>query len=134
VSDVSTLRDARLLRSFAEAHIDVDRTRRIVQAAGIERPAVLMDSQAKHVTIASGRADLLVRIPARGDYRERIWDHAAGALAIEEAGGHVTDLDGRPLDFHTGRRFERNRGIVAANRHLHPLILDVIRACDRRSA
>jgi hypothetical protein len=29
---------------------------------------------------------------------------------------------------------ERNRGIVAANRHLHPLILDVIRACERRSA
>jgi len=134
VSDVSTLRDARMLRSFAEAHIDVDRTRRVMQAAGIERPAVLMDSQAKHVTIAAGRADLLVRIPARADYRERIWDHAAGALAIEEAGGHVTDLDGRPLDFHTGRRFERNRGIVAANRHLHPLILDVIRACDRRSA
>jgi len=42
----------------------------------------------------------------------------------------VTDLDRRPLDFHTGRRFERNRGIVAANRHLHPPILDVLRACE----
>ena len=127
VSDVGALRDARMLRSVAESHIDIDRTRKVTEAAGIERPPALMDSQAKHVAIASGRADLLVRIPASADYRERIWDHAAGALAIEEAGGHVTDLDGRPLDFHTGRRFERNRGIVAANRHLHPLILDVLR-------
>jgi 3'(2'), 5'-bisphosphate nucleotidase len=85
-----------------------------------------MDSQAKHMAIAAGRADLFVRIPA-GDYREHIWDHAAGMLAVEEAGGRVTDLEGRPLDFRTGRRLERNHGIVAANRPLHPLILRVIR-------
>jgi 3'(2'), 5'-bisphosphate nucleotidase len=126
VSEVCSLRDARMLRSVAESHIDVDRTRKVIEAAGIERSPALMDSQAKHVAIAAGRADLLVRIPARADYREHIWDHAAGALAIEEAGGHLTDLDGRPLDFHTGRRLERNRGIVAANRHLHPLLLDVL--------
>jgi 3'(2'), 5'-bisphosphate nucleotidase len=117
-----------MLRSVAESHIDVDRTHEVVATAGIERPPVLMDSQAKHVAIAAGRADLLVRIPARADYREHIWDHAAGALAIEEAGGRLTDLEGRPLDFRTGRRFERNRGIVAANRYLHPLILEVLRA------
>ena len=126
VSEVCSLRDARILRSVAESHIDVDRTRKVMEAAGIERPPALMDSQAKHVAIAAGRADLLVRIPAGADYRECIWDHAAGALVVEEAGGHLTDLDGRPLDFHTGRRLERNRGIVAANRHLHPLILDVL--------
>jgi 3'(2'), 5'-bisphosphate nucleotidase len=129
VSEVCALRDARMLRSLAESHIDVDRTRHLMRAAGIERPPILMDSQAKHVAIAAGHADLLVRIPASANYREYIWDHAAGALVIEEAGGCLTDLDGRPLDFHTGRRFERNRGIVAANRHLHPLVLEVLRTC-----
>lgn len=129
VSEVCALRDARMLRSLAESHIDVDRTRHVMRAAGIERPPILMDSQAKHVAIAAGHADLLVRIPRSADYREYIWDHAAGALVIEEAGGCLTDLDGRPLDFHTGRRFERNRGVVAANRHLHPVILEVLRTC-----
>jgi 3'-phosphoadenosine 5'-phosphosulfate (PAPS) 3'-phosphatase len=33
------------------------------------------------------------------DYREAMWDQAAGALLVEEAGGRVTDLDGLPLDF-----------------------------------
>ncbi|RPI52903.1 MAG: hypothetical protein EHM55_15320 [Acidobacteria bacterium] len=130
VSDVYALGDARVLRSFVDSHIDVDRTNRVLQTARVGRSPILMDSQAKHMAIAAGRADLFVRIPA-GDYREYIWDHAAGALAIEEAGGCVTDLEGRPLDFQTGRRLERNRGLVAANRHLHPLILDVLRRCDR---
>ena len=128
VSDVRSLRDARMVRSVAESHIDVDATRALIQAAGIEHPPVLMDSQAKQATIAAGGADLLVRIPAQADYREYIWDHAAGALAIEEAQGHLTDLDGRPLDFSSGRQLERNRGIVASNGHLHPLVLDALRA------
>jgi 3'(2'), 5'-bisphosphate nucleotidase len=129
VSEVRSLRHARTLRSVAESHVDVDRTRRVMRAAGIDRPPLLMDSQAKHVAIAAGQADLLVRIPASADYREYIWDHAGGALVIEEAGGCLTDLDGRPLDFGTGRRFERNRGILAANRHLHPLVLKALRNC-----
>jgi 3'-phosphoadenosine 5'-phosphosulfate (PAPS) 3'-phosphatase len=37
-----------------------------------------MDSQAEHVLIAAGLADLLIRIPARPAFREKIWDQAAG--------------------------------------------------------
>jgi 3'(2'), 5'-bisphosphate nucleotidase len=123
VSTAASLSAARMLRSVAESHIDADATRRFAEAAGIERPPVLMDSQAKHAAIAMGRADLFVRIPTTPDYREHVWDHAAGALAIEEAGGRVTDLAGRPLDFGAGRRLERNEGIVASNGLLHPAIL-----------
>jgi 3'(2'), 5'-bisphosphate nucleotidase len=125
-SDQRSLGKALMLRSFAESHIDVGATRNLIRAAGIERAPILMDSQAKQAAIATGRADLFVRI-ARGAYRERIWDHAAGTLAIEEAGGLVTDLDGRALDFRTGRRLEQNRGIVAGNRHLHPQLLKALR-------
>jgi hypothetical protein len=35
--------------------------------------------------------------------REKIWDHAAGVVIIEEAGGVVTDGMGRKLDFGLGR-------------------------------
>ena len=114
-----------MLRSFAESHIDVEATGAFIRAAGIERAPVLMDSQAKHVAIATGRADLFVRIPP-GDYPEHIWDHAAGTLAVEEAGGLVTDLDGQTLDFSTGRRLGRNRGVIAANRHLHSRVVEIL--------
>ncbi len=52
--------------------------------------------------------------PARPDYVENIWDVAAGALVLSEAGGAVTDAAGRPLDFGCGPKLLRNRGVVAS--------------------
>ncbi len=41
--------------------------------------------------VACGRAELYF------EYSLSPWDHAAGALVVEEAGGHVSDLGGKPL-------------------------------------
>jgi 3'(2'), 5'-bisphosphate nucleotidase len=71
-----------------------------------------MDSQAKHVALASGAADLLLRVPPQRDFHDAIWDSAAGSLLIAEAGGRVTDLDGRALDSTVGRRPLRNDGFL----------------------
>jgi HAL2 family 3'(2'),5'-bisphosphate nucleotidase len=60
-----------------------------------------MDSQAKHGMIARGDAELYVRLPKPG-YIEWIWDHAAGKVVVEEAGGIMTDTEGQPLDFTAG--------------------------------
>jgi 3'(2'), 5'-bisphosphate nucleotidase len=65
--------------------------------------------------------------PSRPDYREKVWDQAAGAIVIEEAGGKVTDLDGKPLDFTQGRTLANNRGICASNGVLHKAALDALR-------
>jgi len=88
-----------------------------------------MDSQAKYSVMAAGDGDLLFRLltKAQPDYREKIWDHAAGSLIIEEAGGRVSDLMGRPLDFTQGRSLTNNVGIVATNGHLHETALHAIR-------
>jgi 3'(2'), 5'-bisphosphate nucleotidase len=95
---------------------------------GIQAGPLLMDSQAKHAVLAAGRADLLLRFPTRSDAHDWIWDQAAGALLIEEAGGQVSDLTGRPLDFSTGRRLLRNSGLVASNGWLHDAALRAIAA------
>lgn len=63
--------------------------------------ATRMDSQAKHGVIARGGAELYARLPKPG-YVEWIWDHAAGKVVVEEAGGKMTDVDGRELDFSLG--------------------------------
>ena len=44
------------------------------------------------------------------DYREKIWDHAAGMIVVEEAGGRVTDVRGQPLDFRRGPHARRQPG------------------------
>lgn len=122
VSAVADAARARLTHSVEESHSDRGRMERVRQALGSLVPPVLLDSQAKHVVIAAGEADVLVRFPRAG-YHEAIWDIAAGALLIEEAGGRVTDLAGRPLDFSTGRRLTGNVGLVATNGRLHDAVL-----------
>ena len=59
--------------------------------------------------------------------REKIWDQAAGAILIEEAGGRVTDMHGEPLDFGCGRTLARNAGIIASNGHLHEAVIEALR-------
>ena len=53
---------------------------------------------AKYAVVASGNAEIYLRLPSGRRYVENIWDHAAGALLVEEAGGRVTDIDGRDLE------------------------------------
>jgi len=127
---VSSCRDPRsgqVLRSFEAEHIDLDIFNAIVETLGVEAPPTLMDSQAKHLVIAAGRADLLIRVPATKSFRDKIWDQAAGSLIIEEAGGRVTDLSGANLDFGTGRFLIRNEGVIASNGLLHTAVLDAVR-------
>jgi 3'(2'), 5'-bisphosphate nucleotidase len=128
---VSAARDpacARVLHSFEPAHSSMDELQQVLHAMGIQAEPLLMDSQAKHAVLAAGRGDLLLRFPASSDAHDWIWDQAAGALLIEEAGGQVSDLTGRPLDFSTGRKLLRNRGLVASNGWLHDAALRAIAA------
>ena len=124
---------ARLLRSFESGHTNVSQIDVFAQALGIQAEPVLMDSQAKYAVLAAGKGDLLLRLlsAAQPNYREKIWDQAAGSLVLEEAGGRITDLDGVALDFTTGRSLRNNRGILASNHTLHAAALQAL-APDRR--
>jgi len=121
VSDVEESEDARILRSFAAEHTDPEKLGRLASSLGTSREPVLMDSQAKYALLAAGRGDLIFRLisPERPDYEELIWDQAAGSLIVTEAGGRVTDLNGRDLDFSAGRKLSNNVGVVASNGVLH---------------
>jgi 3'(2'), 5'-bisphosphate nucleotidase len=132
VSQRSFPPDARLLRSFESGHTNVGQIDLFAQAMGIQAEPVRMDSQAKYAVLASGKGELLLRLlsTAKPDYREKIWDQAAGSIVVEEAGGMITDLHGKPLDFTAGRTLARNRGILASNTLLHPAALDGLRAVE----
>ena len=125
VSGRADPRQARLLRSFEASHTDEGQLDRLASALGCLAPPERMDSQAKYAVMASGKADLLFRLisPARPDYREKIWDQAAGSIIVEEAGGRVTDLEGKALDFTPGRELVKNTGVLASNGALHDAAL-----------
>jgi HAL2 family 3'(2'),5'-bisphosphate nucleotidase len=93
---------------------------------GIVAPPLRMDSQAKYAVVARGQADIYLRLPTRSEYREKIWDHAAGALIVSEAGGIVTDITGRPLEFNHGRELAVNQGVIVTNGRLHKRVVDSI--------
>ncbi len=128
VSTVSDPAQARLLRSFEAGHTSVGGIDLFARKLGIAAEPVRMDSQAKYAVLAAGEGEIYLRLlsPKKPNYREKIWDQAAGALVIEEAGGTVTDLDGKPLDFTAGRTLANNRGICATNTVLHPAALQAL--------
>jgi 3'(2'), 5'-bisphosphate nucleotidase len=120
---------ARILRSVEKAHTNTDEIGQLARTLGITAEPVAMDSQAKYAVLAAGAGDVLLRLisPSRPDYREKIWDQAAGSIVVTEAGGRITDLDGRSLDFSRGRTLANNRGIVATNGRLHDAFLAALK-------
>jgi 3'(2'), 5'-bisphosphate nucleotidase len=126
-SDVERLRFA---ESVESGHSDHALQQAIAQAAGISRPSLRMDSQAKYGVVARGDAALYLRLPSpkSPDYRENIWDHAAGTLIVEEAGGRVTDMHGQPLDLASDYKMRHNRGVVVSNGVIHEPVLQALAA------
>ena len=118
----------RFAESVEAAHANFTLQQAIADAVGITHPSLRMDSQAKYGLVARGDAALYLRLPSAKspDYREKIWDHAAGYLVITEAGGRVTDMLGQPLDFASGPKMDHNRGVVASNGLLHQAVLEAL--------
>jgi 3'(2'), 5'-bisphosphate nucleotidase len=111
----------RLLESVETDHNDRPRQEAIARSLGMTLPPMRVDSQAKYALLATGMGALYLRLPQQEavSRHEKIWDHAAGVLIVEEAGGLVTDLDGQPLDFSVGALLAANRGIVAGVTSAH---------------
>ena len=103
-----------------------DLTAQVVERVGIRAIPDRLDSQAKYAVVARGESALYLRHSLNREYREKVWDHAAGVLVTEEAGGKVTDVFGQPLDFSQGRELSANHGIVATNGLLHDRVLAAV--------
>ncbi|KAG8906515.1 hypothetical protein FRB99_006735 [Tulasnella sp. 403] len=120
----------RFLESVEAAHSSHSFASVVSEALQVTTPPLRMDSQAKYCTVAaqSSGGDIYLRLPVPGkNYIEKIWDHAAGALIIEESGGIVSDSFGRPLNFGLGRTLGENFGIVAcASGDVHSRVIRAI--------
>jgi myo-inositol-1(or 4)-monophosphatase len=59
------------------------------------------------------------RLDGFWEFKLKPWDMAAGMLLVEEAGGRVSDRDGKPTDVHT-------YCVVASNGIIHDLLLGLL--------
>ncbi len=130
VDAVATPKDATFCESVESAHTSHSRSARIADILGVTRPPFRIDSQCKYAAVARGDASIYLRLPSKKGYQEKIWDHAAGACVIEEAGGRVTDITGAALDFTCGRTLANNSGVVATNGTIHDAVIAAITKTD----
>ena len=72
----------RFCESVESAHSSHDDAARIADRLAIRAEPRRLDSMAKYAVVARGEAEAYLRLPRRADYREKIWDHAAGVLAV----------------------------------------------------
>ncbi|KAG5564284.1 hypothetical protein RHGRI_000476 [Rhododendron griersonianum] len=108
--------EASFFESFEAAHSLHDLSSSIANKLGVKAPPARIDSQAKYGALS------------RGDgYREKISDHAAGAIVVTEAGDVVTDAGGNPLDFFKGWYLDLDTGMFVTNPKLMPMLLKAVR-------
>jgi 3'(2'), 5'-bisphosphate nucleotidase len=129
VSDQEDASQVRLVESVESSHAALEDHHALARKLGIARSPARMDSMAKYAAVARGEADVYLRLPTRTrpHYRAKIWDHAAGAVLVEEAGGRVTDVAGKPLEFGHGQKLLENSGMVVTNGKVHERFLEAIR-------
>jgi len=128
VDAITNPADAVVCESVVAAHAAHSVQAGTADRLGISAPPYRIDSQCKYAVVARGEASIYLRLPRDTSYREKVWDHAAGAVVVEEAGGRVTDLDGKPLNFSEGRLLGNHRGIVCSNGAIHERVLQACRA------
>lgn len=127
VSNRTEAATLRALESVEKSHANHDRMQIVREEAGLgSAQLVHIDSMEKYARIAAGDAELYLRLPRLGSTRPfMIWDHCAGTAIVEAAGGKVTDVDGSPLDYSTGKTLA-NQGIIVSNGAIHDRVITAV--------
>ena len=122
-----TLEDLRLVEELTTTSMNREMHKRVAEKLGARWPGTnLWSCQIKYVAVTVGGHDVVIRIPKQDWHRSAVWDHAGGHLIYEEAGGKVTDMNGKKIDFGAGRRCYNNIGNVLAPEAVHGDILRVV--------
>ncbi|MCH9655166.1 MAG: 3'(2'),5'-bisphosphate nucleotidase [Planctomycetes bacterium] len=126
VTSTSNFSQSRFCESVESGHSSHGLSQQVAEKLGIQKEPRRLDSQAKYAVVAQGDADIYMRLPTRVGYREKIWDHAAGVLLVEEAGGTVTDINGKPLELNHGFELTDNQGVIVTNGPLHLGLIETL--------
>jgi len=113
--DLSTMRLA-ASRSHRSPRMD-----KVVQRFGVKQEVRRGSVGIKVGLIVEQQCDLYVHLSPR----TKQWDTCAPEIILQEAGGKLTDLFGRPLRYNSPEVQNRN-GIVASNGVAHQEVIDAL--------
>ncbi len=128
VAEESESTNLPFVESYESSHSNHILQKEVAESLGTRVPLLRVDGQPKYGMVARGEALAYMRFPSSpGQYAEKIWDHAAGKIIVEEAGGRVTDMNGRALDFLQGPDMIKNQGIIAGNIGIHEKVIETLK-------
>jgi 3'(2'), 5'-bisphosphate nucleotidase len=110
VSSVATAGEARLVASASHRTADIDRVK---SELGIQDEINVGSVGVKLCLIASGVRDLYVNPTAK----TKAWDTCAPEAILTAAGGRLSDLFGKPIEYRS--ELAHRRGLVASNGRVH---------------
>ncbi|KAM0347086.1 hypothetical protein ACHAPU_005025 [Fusarium lateritium] len=125
ISKASSLADAQIINYTNATTSRHDLVRKLASSFGAKFPNMeLYSSHIRYAALLVGGGDFQLRVPSSSNVRMWIWDHAGAQLLLTEAGGKVTDLDGKEMDFGVGRDLNKNNGLLAARQGIHGAVLE----------
>ncbi|KAI5926461.1 hypothetical protein F4810DRAFT_725116 [Camillea tinctor] len=124
----ATAADLRAVSCYHLLDSGVDEAHKEVHARlGIADPGCDFLSWAlRWVSLGLGLGNVTVWVYRKRERVGKIWDHAGAMMLFEEAGGKITDVDGKDIDLTVGRTMSANHGFVAAPRDLHDTVLKTV--------
>ncbi len=106
-------REKKFVVSYEKTHSNEGKDAEIAAKLSLLPEPLKLDSQLKYAFVAAGFASLYIRTPRETIPEEKIWDHAAGALILEEAGGKVFDAQGKKHIYRPDAILSGCRGVCA---------------------
>jgi 3'(2'), 5'-bisphosphate nucleotidase len=124
VQDVNRLEDARLV--VTRQHMGKT-LRSAIARLQVREVYHLGSLGVKVVELVEGRAALYLNTGYKGC---KEWDVCAPAILLQEAGGEVTDLSGKPITYNKKDYYVHN-GLLASNGRLHQHALRLLDLAER---
>lgn len=80
------------------------------------------------MAVALGEASVFIQHPVSRPSL-KVWDHAAGIICVEEAGGQVSDFKGDDLILEHGDSvfYPGGGGVIVSNGDLHSAVVERVR-------
>jgi len=95
---------------------------RLLEANALAKQAVPMGASSKHMALAAGELDAVICLGGG----ENEWDTCAPEVVIREAGGRLSDGEGRPFKYNQADTMH-HRGSLASNGACHDSLLEILR-------
>ncbi len=119
VSNVATTSELRIGVSRLNASARIGRC---LAAAGLADKAVAMGASVKHMAVAEGALEAAINLSSG----EQEWDTCAPEVVIREAGGMVSDAEGRPFRYNQPD-VTHHHGSIASNGACHAALVELVK-------